>query len=100
MYAMPEEVKFSKPVSLYFGLPIRIPMSEVISFKVSKEIKEKYEKLKDVIDWPAELRAFVEERIRKAEITRVIRKILEKKTREVLPRGAVVAAIREDREGD
>jgi len=40
-------------------------MSEVISFKVSKELKEKYEKLKDVIDWPAELRAFVEERIQR-----------------------------------
>jgi len=75
-------------------------VSEVISFKVSKEIKEKYEQLKDVIDWPAELRAFVEERIRKAERKRIIHKILEKKTREILPRGSVVAAIREDREGD
>jgi len=75
-------------------------VSEVISFKVSKEIKEKYEQLKDVIDWPAELRAFVEERIRKAERKRIIHKILKKKTREILPRGSVVAAIREDREGD
>ena len=75
-------------------------MSEVISFKVSKEIKEKYEKLKDFIDWPAELRAFVEERVRRAERSLVIRKILEKRPREVLPRGSVVAAIREDREGD
>jgi len=83
-----------------FCLPIRILVSEVTSFKVSKEIKEKYKKLKDIIDWPAELRAFVEERTRKAERTRVIRKILEKKPREVLPRGTVVAAIREYREGD
>ncbi|MCL7393665.1 MAG: CopG family transcriptional regulator [Thaumarchaeota archaeon] len=75
-------------------------MSEVISFKVSKEIKEKYERLKNVIDWPAELRAFVEERIRKAERSLVIRRILEKKPREILPRGSVVTAIREDREGD
>lgn len=75
-------------------------MSEVISFKVSKELKEKYEKLKDVIDWPAELRAFVEERVRMAERSLVIRKILEKRPREVLPRGSVVAVIREDREGD
>ncbi|MCF3653244.1 MAG: CopG family transcriptional regulator [Aigarchaeota archaeon] len=75
-------------------------MSEVISFKVSKELKEKYEKLKDVIDWPAELRAFVEERVRRAERSLVIRKILEKRPREVLPRGSVVAVIREDREGD
>jgi len=75
-------------------------VSEVISFKVSKELKEKYEKLKDVIDWPAELRAFVEERVRRAERSLVIRKILEKRPREVLPRGSVVAVIREDREGD
>jgi hypothetical protein len=75
-------------------------MGGVISFKVPKEVKEKYEKLKDVVDWPAELRAFVEERIRKAERSGVIRKILEKKPREILPRGSVVAAIREDREGD
>jgi len=75
-------------------------MSEVISFKVSKELKEKYERLKDVIDWPAELRAFVEERIRRAERSLVIRRILEKRPREILPRGSVVAAIREDREGD
>ena len=75
-------------------------MSEVISFKVSKEVKEKYEKLKNIIDWPAELRAFVEERIRKAERSLVIRRILEKKPREILPKGSVVAAIREDRVGD
>jgi hypothetical protein len=75
-------------------------MSGVISFKVPKEVKEKYEKLKDAIDWPAELRAFVEERIRKAERSGIIRKILEKKPREILSRGSVVAAIREDREGD
>jgi len=49
---------------------------------------------------PAELRAFVEERIRKAERSLVIRKILEKSPREILPRGSVLAAIREDREGD
>ena len=89
-----------RPISLYFGLLTGILVSEVISFKVSKEVKEKYERLKNVIDWPAELRAFVEERIRKAERSLVIRSILEKKPREILPKGSVVAAIREDREGD
>jgi len=38
-------------IGLYFGLLVGILVSEVISFKVSKELKEKYEKLKDVIDW-------------------------------------------------
>ncbi len=74
--------------------------TEVISFKVPRKVKEKYEKLKDFVDWPEELRAFVEERVRKAERAYVIRKTLEKKPREVLPRGSVVEAIREDREGD
>jgi len=75
-------------------------VSGVIIFKVSKELKEKYEKLNDVIDWPAALRAFVKERVRRAERSLIIRRILEKRPREVLPRGSVVAAIREDREGN
>jgi len=33
---------------------------------------------KDVIDWPAELRAFVEERVPRAERSLVIRRILER----------------------
>jgi hypothetical protein len=46
------------------------------------------------------LRAFVEERIRKAERTHFIHKILEKKPLEILLIGSVVAAIMEDREAD
>ena len=46
------------------------------------------------------MRAFVEERVLRAVRLLVIRRILEKKPREVLPRGSVVAAIREDREGN
>ena len=74
-------------------------MSEVISFKVPKELKKKVEKLKDVIDWPSELRAFVEERVWTAERSLVIRRILERTPEKTLPAGSVVKAIREDREG-
>jgi len=73
-------------------------MGEVISFKVPRELKKKVEKLKDVIDWPSELRAFVEDRVRAAERSLVVRRILERSPEKTLPAGSVVKAIREDRE--
>ncbi len=73
-------------------------MSEVISFKVPRELKKKYEKLKGVIDWPSELRAFVEERIQRAERSLLILNMLKRKPEKVLPKGSVVTVIREDRE--
>ena len=33
-----------------------------MSFKLPKELKKKMENLKDVVDWPSELRAFVKKR--------------------------------------
>ncbi|MEM1655361.1 MAG: CopG family transcriptional regulator [Nitrososphaerota archaeon] len=74
-------------------------MSEVISFKVSRELKRKVDRLKDVVDWPSELRAFVERRVREVERSEVVRRILEKKPSRILPAGSVVRAIREDRDG-
>ncbi|HDJ67036.1 MAG TPA: CopG family transcriptional regulator [Nitrososphaeria archaeon] len=73
-------------------------MSEVISFKVSRELKKRVEKLKGIIDWPSELRAFVEERVMAAERSLVIQKILERAPEKILPAGSVVKAIREERE--
>ena len=67
---------------------------EVISFKVPRELKKKAEKL----DWPSELRAFVEDRVRAAERSLVVRRILERSPEKTLPAGSVVKAIREDRE--
>ena len=74
-------------------------MSEVISFKVSRELKKRVEKLKGIIDWPSELRVFVEERVMAAERSLVIQKILERAPEKILPAGSVVKAIREEREG-
>ena len=53
----------------------------------------------DVIDWPSELRAFVEEKVRAAEQSLVVRRILERSPEKTLPTGSVVKAVREDREG-
>lgn len=74
-------------------------MSEVISFKVSKELKEKIDKLKDVIDWPSELRSFLERRVKEVERSETIKRILERTPSKILPAGSVVKSIRGDREG-
>ena len=42
-------------------------MSEVVSFKVRREVKRKMEMYKDRVNWAEELRRFVEERIRELE---------------------------------
>ena len=74
-------------------------MSEVISFKVSRELKKKVDELKGIIDWPSELRAFVENRVREVERSLVIRRILDRTPEKILPAGSVVKAIREERGG-
>jgi len=38
-----------------------------MSFKLPRELKKKMENLRDVVDWPSELRAFVEERVRELQ---------------------------------
>jgi len=70
-----------------------------MSFKLPKELKKKMENLKDIVDWPSELRAFVEERVKAAERSLVIKKILERSTEKILPAGSIAKAIREEREG-
>ena len=70
-----------------------------MSFKLPKELKKKMENLKDIVDWPSELRAFVDERVKAAERSLVIKKILERSPEKILPAGSVAKAIREEREG-
>ena len=74
-------------------------MSEVLSFRLPKELKKKMENLKDIVDRPSELRAFVEERVKVAERSPVIKKILERSPEKIFPAGSVAKAIREEREG-
>jgi len=45
-------------------------VSEVVAFKVRREIKRKMEELKGEVNWPEELRKFVEMRIREVEARR------------------------------
>ena len=75
-------------------------MSEVVSFKVRREIKKKMEELKDKVNWPEELRRFVEEKIIEIEARENFEKILkmlEQATWSV-PRGFSRESVREDRD--
>ncbi|TRM89967.1 CopG family transcriptional regulator, partial [Sulfolobus sp. A20-N-G8] len=51
-------------------------MSEVVSFKVRKEIKEKMELYRNEVNWSEELRRFVEQKIAEIEAKRGVDKVL------------------------
>lgn len=75
-------------------------MSEIIAVKVSRELKKKVKALKKEVNWPEEIRRFIEEKIREVES----RKAVERITREIgrtegVPKGFSVRLVREDREG-
>ncbi|MCD6244483.1 MAG: CopG family transcriptional regulator [Candidatus Korarchaeota archaeon] len=74
-------------------------MSEVVSFKVPKEVKEKMRKYSKTVKWSEELRNYVIERIKAIEREENLRKVTEiiKSTGEV-PEGFSLRSIREDRE--
>lgn len=76
-------------------------MSETVAIKVPKEVKEKMKKLKGRVDWPAEIRRFIEERIRMAEAEENLKQVVEilKRAGGGVERGYAVALVREDREG-
>jgi uncharacterized membrane protein len=72
----------------------------VVSFKVRKEIKEKMVKYRDRVDWPEELRRFVEEKIREIEarenMERIIREMERIKVK--APPRFSEESVREDRD--
>ncbi len=74
-------------------------MSEVVSFKVPKEVREKMRKYSKVVKWSEELRNYVIERIRAIEREENLSKVMEiiESTRKV-PEGFSLESIREDRE--
>ncbi len=76
-------------------------MSEVISFKVRKEIKKKVEMLKSEVNWAEELRKFVEMKIREIEAKKNKNEVVERLKRASwqVPKGFSSNAVREDREG-
>jgi len=51
-------------------------MSEVVSFKVSREVKEKMRKYRAVVNWSEELRRFVEEKLRELEAREALEEVL------------------------
>ncbi len=74
-------------------------MSEVVSFKVPREIKEKMRKYSKMVKWSEELRNYVIERIRAMEAEENLRKVIEiiESTKGV-PKGFSVRSVREDRD--
>jgi len=75
-------------------------MSEIVSFKVPRELKEKMRRYKDRINWSKLLRDFLAEKIRLLEAEENLKKIsrMISETKGV-PRGFSASSIREDRDG-
>ncbi|WP_228546807.1 CopG family transcriptional regulator [Hyperthermus butylicus] len=71
----------------------------MLSIRIPRKLKEEMDKLKDAVDWPSEIRAFIEERVRMyrriralSEIDRILEELPE------TPRGLAARLVREDRE--
>lgn len=77
-----------------------MPLSEVFSVKIKRELKEKMDKYKGRVDWAAEVRRFLEEKVRLLEAEENIGRVVERisKIPFEAPRGSSVASIREDRD--
>lgn len=74
-------------------------MSGVVAVKVPKRLKEAMKSYSHLVDWPAEIRAFIEERIRRIEAEKSIKnvvKILEKTGS--VEQGFAAEAVRSDRD--
>ncbi len=75
-------------------------MSEVVSFKVRREIKEKMLRYKGVVNWSEELRRFVEEKLRELEARENFESVMEELSGATwsVPRGFSARSVREDRD--
>ncbi|UXD21708.1 CopG family transcriptional regulator [Ignicoccus pacificus DSM 13166] len=76
-------------------------MSVTVSFKVRKEVKEKMEKYKGIINWNEELRRFVELKIKELEAKERFEEIV-RKLEEAdwgVEEGFASRSVREDRDG-
>ncbi len=75
-------------------------MSEVVSFKIRRDLKRKMEKFKDEVNWSEELRRFVELKIKELE-ARESKERLRERLRKApwsLERGTSSELVREDRD--
>ncbi|RLE66092.1 MAG: CopG family transcriptional regulator [Thermoprotei archaeon] len=75
-------------------------VSEVVSFKVRREVKEKMQRYKDIVNWSEELRKFVEAKLRELEAKENFVKVMEKlhSASWSVPKGFSVSVVREDRD--
>ena len=74
-------------------------MSVVLSIRIPKKLKEEMDKLRDIIDWSKEIRAFIEEKIRiykRIKVLNEIDRLLEELPS--TPKGLATKLVREDRE--
>ena len=76
-------------------------LSEVVSFKVPREVKEKMKALKNKINWSEELRKYVVKRIEEMEREEALEKAL-KLLESVKPakRGTAAKYVRESRDSN
>jgi len=72
----------------------------VFSVRVRRELKEKMERYRDRVDWPEEVRRFIEHRIRELEAEESFEGILEelKRASWSTPKGFSAGSVREDRD--
>ena len=74
-------------------------LSVVLSVRIPKKLKEEMDKLRDVVDWSPEIRAFIEEKVRtykRIKVLEEVDRILEQLPE--TPRGLTDRLVREDRE--
>jgi hypothetical protein len=71
----------------------------VVSVKVSPKVKKEMEELKENIEWPAEIRKFIENRLEQAKREESVRKV-ERILKELpqVPRGTAASLVRESRD--
>lgn len=75
-------------------------MSEVVSFKVRRELKRKMEMYRDRVNWADELRRFIENRVRELEALDNFQQVLSEleKASWSTPKGLSWGLVREDRD--
>jgi len=74
-------------------------LSEVVSFKVPREVKLKMKKLEKYVNWSEELRKFLIKRVEELEREINFREVLEKlKNTGSVEEGFSVKSVREDRD--
>jgi hypothetical protein len=72
----------------------------VVSVKVSPRVKKEMERLKDEVEWPSEIRKFIEDRLERARREESIRRVNQVlRTMPEVQRGTAAKLVRESRDG-